>query len=124
MFFPLQTMQSMTTLLIMEPFLDIVICLNHGFPLPWSWEDVDGVIRQYIVHAYSTNTITLFAYQTGDVLDPTGIVEEYRFMLITDNTVTGSKSASAEADILLKLAKAGVDVKNYYEVMDYFGLKY
>ena len=110
--------------------------INHGtvlgycymfeswFPLPWSWEDVDGVIRQYIVHAYSTNTITLFAYQTGDLLDPTGIVEEYRFMLITDNTVTGSKGTSAEADILLKLSKAGVDVNNYYEVMDYFGLKY
>jgi len=110
--------------------------INHGtvlgycymaeewYHLPLTWEDVDGTVRQYIVHAYSTNTITLYAFETGGVLDPTGAVEEYRFMLITDNTVTGSKGASAEADILSKLTKAGVDINDYYEVMDYFGLKY
>lgn len=110
--------------------------INHGtvlgycyifeewYHLPLTWEDVDGTVRQYLVHTYSPNTITLYAFQTGGVLDPTGAVEEYRFMLITDNTVPGSKGASAEAEILLKLAKAGVDVNNFHEVMDYFGLKY
>ena len=98
--------------------------LEAWFPLPLTWEDTDGAIRQYIVHSYSPNTITLYAYQTGGVLDPTGAVEEYRFMLITDNTVTGKKGASTEADILLKFIKAGVDVNNYYDVMNYFGLKY
>jgi len=110
--------------------------INHGtvlgycymaeawFPLPLTWEDIDGAMRQYIVHSYSPNTITLYAYQTDGVLDPTGAVEEYRFMLITDNTVTGSKGTSAKADILLKFIKAGVDVNNYYDVMNYFGLKY
>ena len=110
--------------------------MNHGtvlgycfmfeawVPLPFTWEDNDGAIRQYLVHSYSPNTITLYAFQTGGVLDPTGAVEEYRFMLITDNTVTGSKGTSAESDILIKLMKAGVDVDNYYDVMDYFGLKY
>ena len=66
----------------------------------------------------------LYAFQTGGVLDPTGAVEEYRFMLITDKTVTGGKGVSAEKDILSRLTEAGVDVNNYYEVMDYFGLKY
>ena len=111
--------------------------INHGtvlgycylaeewYHLPLTWEDVDGTVRQYIVHTYSTNTITLYAFQTGGVLDPTGAAEEYRFMLITDFTVTGGgKGISSEKEILEKLTKAGVDVNNYYEVMDHFGLKY
>ena len=98
--------------------------MEEWFHLPFTWEDVDGTVRQYIVHTYSPNTITLYAFQTGGVLDPTGAIEEYRFMLITDNTVTSGKGESAEKDIIAKLAKDGVDVNNYYEVMDYFGLEY
>jgi hypothetical protein len=100
-------------------------CFMFGswYYLPLTWEDIDGATRTYILHTYSLNTITLFSYETYGVFDPSG-VEEYRFMLITDNTVTGKKGASAEAAILSKLTKAGVDVNNYYEVMDYFGLKY
>ncbi len=95
---------------------------EEWYHLPLTWEDVDGSVRQYIVHTYSPNTITLYAFQTGGTLDPTGAVEEYRFMLITDNTVTGNKGTSAEAEILLKLTEAGVDVNNYHEVMEYFGI--
>jgi len=91
--------------------------------LPLTWEDLDGATRMYVLHSYSLNTIVLYAYETFGVLDPSGI-EKYRFMLITDNTVTGAKGASSEEQILEKLNKAGVDVKDYYQVMDYFGVKY
>jgi hypothetical protein len=98
--------------------------MNEGwYFLPITWEDVDGATRMYILHSYSPNTITLYAYQTSGVLDP-DIVTEYRFMLITDNTVTGSKGASAEDNILMKFEKAGVDVTSYDQVCDYFGLKH
>ena len=98
--------------------------MNDGwYSLPITWEELDGGARMYILHSYSPTTITLYAYQTFGVLDP-DIITEYRFMLITDNTVMSSKGITAENDILMKLEKAGVDVESYYEVMDYFGLKY
>ena len=109
--------------------------INHGtvlgycslfdewFHLPLTWEDETGSIRLYVLHSYSPNTITLYAYETGGVLDPVDI-EQYRFLLITDNTVTSPKGVSAGEEILKKLSKAGVDVNNYYEVMTYFELKY
>jgi len=91
--------------------------------LPWAWVYTGGTYAEYVVHTYSLNTITLYAYQTDGVLNPAGIFE-YRFLLITDNTVTGAKGQSAEKIIIEKLTKAGVDVNNYFEVMDYFGLEY
>jgi len=91
--------------------------------LPIVWEDTDGLTRAYVIHTYSPNTITLYAFQTGDVLDPS-VIEEYRFLLITDNTVTPAKGMSSDGDILTRMAEAGVDVENYYEVLDYFGIKH
>ena len=90
--------------------------------LPFTWENSGGTSRQYIFHSYSLETITLWAYQTSGVLDPNAI-QEYRFLLITDNTVVAAKGESAEKAILSNLAKAGVDVTNYYEVINYFGLE-
>ncbi len=93
--------------------------------LPLTWENSDGTERQYILHSYSLNTITLYAYQTSGVMEPDPLViTEYRFMLITDKTVTGTKGTSAEKTILMKLEKAGVNVNNYHEVLDHFGLKH
>ncbi len=97
---------------------------NQWYHLPFTWEEIDGVSRQYILHTYSLNTITLFAYETTGFLDPSGVISEYRFLLITDNTITGAKGTSTEKDINTRLTEAGVDTGNYYEVMDYFGLKY
>lgn len=97
--------------------------VGEWFQLPFTWEEFDGSARQYIVHTYSPNTITLYAFQTYDVFDPSAI-DEYRFLLITDNTVTGAKGASAEENIIRRMTEAGVNVANYHEVMDYFGLKY
>lgn len=92
--------------------------------LPFSWEDVDGLLRMYLLHSYSPGTITLYAFMTGGVLEPDPlIITEYRFMLITDNTVTGAKGVSSGDDILTKLEKAGIDINNYFEVRNYFGLK-
>ena len=96
---------------------------GEWFHLPLTWEDESGSTRLYVLHSYSPNTITLYAYETGGVLDPVDI-EEYRFLLITDFTITSPKGISAEEEILKKLSKAGVDVNNYQEVMTYFELKY
>jgi hypothetical protein len=87
------------------------------------WESNDGSSRQYILYTHSLSTITLFAYGTEGVLYP-DLITEYRFLLITDNTITGGKGVSSEKDIITKLTEAGVDTTNYYEVMDYFGLSY
>ncbi|HQG76640.1 MAG TPA: collagen-like protein [Bacteroidales bacterium] len=93
--------------------------------LPLTWENSDGTERQYILHSYSPNTITLYAYQTSGVMEPDPLViTEYRFMLITDKTVTGTKGVPAEKNILMKLEKAGVNINNYHEVLDYFGLRH
>jgi hypothetical protein len=35
----------------------------------------------------------------------------------------GAKGISPENDILMKLEKAGVDVRSYDQVCDYFGIK-
>lgn len=116
-----------------NPLIDDDI-INHGTvlgfcymfeewrSLPIIWEDIDGIMRQYVLHTYSPNTITLYAFQTGDVLDP-GEITEYRFMLITDNTVIGSKVEKSGSNILEKLTLAGVDPGNYTQVMKYFGLE-
>lgn len=96
---------------------------EEWYPLPINWESEDGSFRQYILHTFSPNTITLYAYQTFDLVEPS-VVEQYRFLLITDYTITNPKGASAEKAILDKLEKEGVDVSNYYEVMTHFELKY
>lgn len=96
---------------------------NVWHQLPWTWVYTGGIYAEYILHTYSLNTITLYAYQTDGVLDPS-VVTEFRFLLITDNTVTAPKGESAEKAIIEKLTKAGVDVTNYYDVMDFFGLEY
>ncbi len=85
--------------------------------MPFSWESDDGSSRQYIKHTYSLNTITLYAYQTSGVLSP-NLVDEYRFLLITDNTVTAKTKGGVQTDF------EDLDTSNYYEVMDYFGLDY
>ena len=93
----------------------------NWYALPFTWENTGGTSRQYVFHAYQLNTISLYAYQTAGVLNPNSI-SEYRFLLITDNTVT--KRASTGQVVLEKLKNAGVDVNDYYSVMDYFGLNY
>jgi hypothetical protein len=91
------------------------------YALPFTWENAAGTSRQYVFHTYALDMINLYAYQTSGVLFP-GAITEYRFLLITDNTVL-TKSSSGK-NVLSRMEQAGVDVTNYYEVMDYFGLKY
>lgn len=92
---------------------------SRWWALPFIWESNGGTSTQYVFHSYVLNTISLYAYQTSGVLDPNALTE-YRFLIITDNTVTKSSGQ----DILDKLSNAGVDVNDYYELMDYFGLDY
>lgn len=92
-------------------------------PLPLIWEETGGASRQYVLFDYAINSITIYAYGTDGVLDPSGITE-YRFLLITDNTVTGSKGMSSEIEIKSMLSKSGVDINDLYQVMNYFNIKY
>jgi len=120
---------SLTNDGVNDDIIDHGIVLGYGymleawFLLPLTWEEEDGSNRQYVVHSYSPNTITLYAFQTTGVLDPS-VITEFRFMLITDNTVIGSKGNSSGINILERLNKEGVDISNYYQVMDHFGLDY
>lgn len=91
--------------------------------LPFVWTNDAGTELMCVLHSYELNTITLYAFQSSGVLDPDGITE-YRFMLITDNTVTAPKGTSTEKFIKEKLTKTGVNINDYYEVIDYFGLEY
>jgi hypothetical protein len=91
------------------------------YALPFTWENSAGTNRQYVFHTYTQNAINLYAYQTSGVLFPGGLTE-YKFLLITDNTVF-TKSSSGH-NIVSQMVQAGVDTNNYYEVMDYFGLPY
>lgn len=101
--------------------LGYAFTLSRWWALPFSWENSTGTSTDYVLHSYALNTISLYAYDTAGVLNPNAL-SEYRFLIITDNTVT--KSTSLKAPILDKLKNAGVDVNNYYEVADYFGLDY
>lgn len=88
-------------------------------PLPFDYES--GGITGYLTYAYALNNITLYAYlNDGNVWVPDYAFPEYRFLLITDNTVLG-KSATKES-VLEELKNAGIDVNNYFEVCDYYGI--
>lgn len=120
---------SLTDNTVNEDIINHGTVLGYGkmnqvwYPMPIIWENADGTNRQYILYNYSLNTITLYAYQTTGVLNPAAITE-YKFLLITDNTITSPKGESAEKAIIANLVKAGVDVLDYYDVMDYYGFEY
>ena len=46
---------------------------------------------------------------------------KFRYVLIP---ASASKSANPKQEIFYNLDRAGVDINNYYQVMDYYGLKY
>lgn len=87
-------------------------------PMPWTWENDAGTIRQYLTFTYDVEEITLYAYETSGVLNPG--VTEFRFLTMTDNTVTAS--ASSDESIEARLEAAGVDIGNYHEVAAYLGV--
>ena len=118
---------TLTTEEVNQDIIDHGIVLGYfnlfgtaWYSLPFTWENAAGTSRQYLLHTYALNSITLYAYETTGVLSPG--VSEYRFMLITGNNV--STKSSEGKGILSEMEKAGVDVNNYYELMDYFGIDY
>jgi hypothetical protein len=118
---------SFTETAVNQDIIDHGLVLGYCFlssrwwTLPFIWENNGGTSTQHVVHSWALNTISLYAYNTAGPFNPGGITQ-YRFLLITDNTVT--KSASSNQDIIDRLTNLGVDVNDYYEVMDYFGLEY
>ncbi len=120
---------SLTDDAVNQDIMDHGTVLAFGFidpdwlALPIVWASDDGTELMCVLHSFSLSTITLYAFQSSGVLDPSAI-EEYRFLLITDNTVTAPKGTSTEKFIKEKLTKTGVNINDYYEVIDYFGLDY
>ncbi|PHR73597.1 MAG: hypothetical protein COA67_02400 [Lutibacter sp.] len=97
--------------------LGYMLLFGNWYALPFEWQNNTGSLDQHILFNYALDTIVMHAYQTNGVLNPGAT--EYRFMLITDNTV-GKTNTNA----LSQLEAAGVDVNNYEDVMDYYGLEY
>lgn len=91
------------------------------YPLPFNWENSSGSTRQYVLFSFALETINLFAYTSDGVIDPINITD-YRFLVLTDASIPG-KINNEDQSVLEKLKSAGVNVANYHEVMNYFGLE-
>ena len=91
---------------------------DEWLPMPLQWESLGGDFVT-ITFTYYLNTITLYAYYGNTGFTPTGI-DKYKFLLITDNTVTGRTSVSG--NIKQELLHNGIDINNYYEVCNYYGI--
>ena len=113
--------------MVSQDIIDHGTVLGYGFlsgvwfPMPFIWEGSGGSSTQYLTFTYVLNEIRLYAYETSGVLNPTN-VQEYRFMLITDNTVTSGRVA-AGVSVMDELKNAGVDVNDYYAVCAYYGIE-
>ncbi len=92
---------------------------GEWFQLPLEFELSDGSFKVNLLYTYGLNWIKLYAYSTSGAFEPA--ISEYRFLLITGNTVPGSKGASEES-IKSMLIKAGVDISDLDQVMDYYGI--
>lgn len=91
----------------------------NWIPLPFDYGN--GSVWLKLVYSYSLNNITLYGYSESGPWEPfPAEFPEYRFLLITDNTI--GKSATKES-ILEELKNAGIDANNYYEVCEYYGIK-
>ena len=95
--------------------------LEEWLPLPYSWYDVGMSSFEESIFSFKLNRITIYEFnESGPVY--LGGLTMYHFLLITDNTIM--KSADSENSILQRLNAARVDPTNYYDVVDYFGLKF
>ncbi len=64
--------------------------------------------------------IRWFYYAQSAIIPPVNM--RLRYVIIP--STTANKSANPQQEILYNLDRAGVDVNNYYQVMDYYGLEY
>lgn len=91
--------------------------LNNGEynPIPGTFFGVRHIVRFEVglckLDFARVDTETSFSY-------PEGNLAELRVVLIAPSNISGKIPSITD------LKKAGVDVSNYYEVMDYFGLDY
>ncbi len=58
---------------------------------------------------------------SGYLLVPEGSMEELKIIIARSSSILGK---SSQQNMLTQLKNAGVDVNDYHEVMDYFGLSY
>jgi len=84
----------------------------------------DGSLDIHFIYTYALNRIKLITYATTENAYELVPVSEYKFLLITGNIVPGSKGASNEESITTMLRKAGVDISNLEEVLEYYGIEY
>ncbi len=107
--------------------------LNNGVVLSYvDWygdlSQVHSLPLTYVYSGYNINYnvtssvghirwwfISLTSYTPPETL-------KFRYVIIPSTSV--SKSGNSQQEILYNLDRAGIDIKNYYQVMDYFGLDY
>lgn len=97
-------------------------------PLPIIWDR--GDYNTHIEFEYNNESLILhyFFDRTGNTFPPN--LETYdirsdifKYIIIQGNPITGKSTVSKDI-ILQKMVKAGVDVNDYKQVADYFGLDY
>jgi len=89
----------------------------HSLPLTYVYSgyDVNYNVTSSVGHIRWWFITLLTSYTPPETL-------RFRYIIIPSTSV--SKSTNSQQEILYNLDRAGVDVKNYYQVMNYFGLNY
>lgn len=103
-----------------------VISATQTYMLPFT-ENVTGAdpIGQTVSFRFELEDLTLKMRNASGTGDPGTFggpgVAEYRYIIIPP---ANTKSANSKEAILKELNDAGVDINDYHEVMDYYGLDY
>ena len=100
-------------------FLSYIDLYGDGLyivPMPFTWGTTN--IHSYFYLLTLGNITWRFTAQTADT-PPADM--KLRYVIIPSSA---SKSANSKQAIYDKLEEAGVEINNYYEVMDYYGLGY
>ncbi len=88
----------------------------------------NGNYRDYAVFLH-TNDLQIVSLEMDGSFTPHAnlwAIDWVKVVIIESTNITddGAKSLNPQQEILYNLDKAGVDVNNYYQVMDYYGLEY
>ena len=113
---------DVTTSLITQEIADNGVILVYMktsqaiYPLPISFTNVPN--PNSFQFRVNVGSITIW-FDAQDAYEPSSV--QFRYVIIPAST--SNKSANPQQEILYRLDKAGIDVNNYYQVMDYFGLE-
>lgn len=95
---------------------------NLVYPIPGS-----GPNAQYVVRVYAQVNTTRLSFHNWDGTSysiSAGDIDEVKIIIIESSNTTTGKSTSTKSDVFNELKQAGVDVNDYYAVLDYYGIDY